>query len=146
VDGAPRGLAREGQRPARRGTRFAEKKAVAGLSALSGDGDHKVGKPSSARTQAFGGRAEELTAKAQKLRRKGELRRAAVTLREACALDESNAARWALLGDVLFRMAKKEEAADALKQAVYLREQAGEKSKATVVRRLILNLARLPRR
>jgi cytochrome c-type biogenesis protein CcmH/NrfG len=105
-----------------------------------------VGKPSSARIEiGFGGRAEELTARAQKLRRKGELRRAAVTLREACALDEANAKRWALLGDVLFSMGKKEEAADALKQAVYLRERAGEKAKANVVRRLLLNLARSPR-
>ena len=105
-----------------------------------------MGKPSSARIRiAFGGRAEELTARAQRLRRKGELRRAAVTLREACAIDERNAARWVLLGDVLFRMGKKDEAAHALKQAVYLRERAGEKSKANVVRRLILNLARSPR-
>jgi hypothetical protein len=42
-------------------------------------------------------------------------------------------------------MAKKEEAADALKQAVYLLERAGEKAKANVVRRLLLNLARSPR-
>jgi Flp pilus assembly protein TadD len=103
-----------------------------------------VGKPSSAQI-LIGGRAEELTVRAQKHRRKGELRRAAVSLREACALDERNAARWVLLGDVLFRMGKKEEAAHALKQAVYLREQAGERSKANVVRRLILNLARAPR-
>jgi cytochrome c-type biogenesis protein CcmH/NrfG len=105
-----------------------------------------IGKPSSAHIQlATGGRAEELTQRAQRLRRKGELRRAAVSLREACALDEQNAARWVMLGDVLFRLGKKEEAAHALKQAVFLREQAGERSKANVVRRLILNLARPPR-
>jgi Flp pilus assembly protein TadD len=106
-----------------------------------------VGKPSSAqiRIAAVAERADELTMRAQKLRRRGELRRAAVSLREACALDERNAARWALLGDVLFRMGRKEEASAALKQSVYLRERAGERSKANVVRRLILNLARSPR-
>jgi cytochrome c-type biogenesis protein CcmH/NrfG len=93
----------------------------------------------------LGSRAERLTVKAQRLRRKGELRRAAVTLREACALDERNAAKWVLLGDVLFSLGKKEDAARALKQAVYLRERAGERSKANVVRRLISNLARPPR-
>ena len=108
----------------------------------------KVGKPSSARIRVaapVSDRAEELTARAQKLRRKGELRRAAVMLREACALDERNAARWVALGDMLFRLGKKDEAAHAMKQSVFLRERAGEKPKANVVRRLILNLARKPR-
>jgi hypothetical protein len=65
-------------------------------------------------------------------------------LGHACALDERGAARWTLLGDVLFRMGKKEEAAGAMKQAIHLRERAGEKAKANVVRRLILTLARRP--
>jgi cytochrome c-type biogenesis protein CcmH/NrfG len=78
-------------------------------------------------------------------RRKGELRRAAVALREACALEEGNAARWVSLGNVLFRMGKREEAAHALKQAVYLRERSGERTKANAIRRILLNLARAPR-
>ena len=92
----------------------------------------------------FDDRARELTTRAHKLKRKGELRRAAVTLREACGLDEGNAARWVLFGDLLFRMGKRDEAARAMKQALYLREQNGEKAKASVIRRLILNLARSP--
>ena len=86
----------------------------------------------------------ELTARAQRLRRKGHLRRAALTLREACALDEVNAARWVMLGDILFRTDKRDDAARAFKQAVYLCEQDGNKAKANVIRRLILNLARSP--
>jgi Flp pilus assembly protein TadD len=125
------------QGPARTGTPFASNEGS--------NGDHKVRRSSSARIRIPGGRAEELAARAHRLRRKGELRRAAVTLREACALDERNPARWVQLGDVLYRMGKREEAADAMKQSVYLREQAGEKSKANVVRRLILKLARPPR-
>ena len=106
-----------------------------------------MGKPTSARIQEvdFADRADELTARAQKLRRKGELRRAVVTLREACALDERNSARWVMLGDVLFRMGKREEASRAMKQAVYLLERRGDRPRANVIRRLILNLARSPR-
>jgi Flp pilus assembly protein TadD len=95
-------------------------------------------------TSSVADRADELAARGQRLRKRGELRRAAVTLREACALDERNASRWVMLGDVLFRAGKKDEAARALKQAVYLCEQSGHKAKANVVRRLILNLARTP--
>ena len=90
-------------------------------------------------------RARDLATRAQKLRRKGELRRAAVALREACALDEENAARWAALGAVLLRIGKREEAARALKQAVYLRERGGERPKATALRRVLLKLAGAPR-
>jgi Flp pilus assembly protein TadD len=105
-----------------------------------------VGKPTSARIEpwSIADRADELTVRALRQRRKGELRRAAVSLRAACALDEANASRWVMLGDVLFRTGKKDEAARALKQAVYLCEQSGHKAKANVVRRLILNLARAP--
>jgi cytochrome c-type biogenesis protein CcmH/NrfG len=105
-----------------------------------------VGKQASAGVQDFDfvERARDLAARAQKLRRKGELRRAAVALREACALEEGNAARWVSLGNVLFRMGKREEAAHALKQAVYLRERRGERTKANAIRRILLNLARAP--
>ena len=88
-------------------------------------------------------RVNELTARALRLRRKGELRRAAVALREACALDEAHPARWLWLSDVLGRMGKRHEAEQALKQALFLRQQAGEKAKANVIRGLLLHLARL---
>jgi Flp pilus assembly protein TadD len=105
-----------------------------------------VGKPTSAQVPSWNvaDRADELTARAQRLRRRGELRRAAVTMREACALDEQSSARWVMLGDVLFRAGTKDEAARAFRQAVYLCERSGHKAKANVVRRLILNLARPP--
>jgi Flp pilus assembly protein TadD len=87
-------------------------------------------------------RAEELTVRAQKLKRKGELRRAVVVLREACAIEEENAVRWMLLGDVLFRTGKKEDAARAMKQALYLRERWGDRARAGAIRRILLNLGR----
>ena len=49
-------------------------------------------------------RAAELTVRALKLQRRGELRRASLTLREATALDESNAARWMLYAHVLLQL------------------------------------------
>lgn len=88
-------------------------------------------------------RADELTARAHRLRRKGELRRAVVALREACALEEGNAARWVWLADALGRTGKRDEAERALKQSLYLRQQGGEKAKANVVRGLILQLGRV---
>ena len=88
------------------------------------------------------GRAAELTARALRLRRKGDLRRAVVALREACALDEANAARWIWLADALGQLGKRDEAERALKQSLYLRQQGGEKAKANVVRTLLLQLSR----
>jgi Flp pilus assembly protein TadD len=86
-------------------------------------------------------RARELTVRGLRLRRKGDPRRGVASLREACALDETDAARWMLLGDLLARVGRREEAERAMKQAVYLRERRGERAKANVVRRLLLNLA-----
>jgi len=87
-------------------------------------------------------RADELTARAHRLRRKGELRRACLAFREACALSELDAARWLWLGDTLARMGKRDEAERAMKQALYLRLQNAEKAKATVIRQLMLKLGR----
>jgi Flp pilus assembly protein TadD len=88
-------------------------------------------------------RAVELTARAHRLRRKGELRRACVAFREACALDEHDAARWLWFGDALARMGKRDEAERAMKQALFLRERSAEKAKANVIRGLMLQLGRI---
>ena len=88
-----------------------------------------------------GERADELALRAQKLRRKGEWRRAAFALREATALDESNAPRFMILAHLLARVGLRDDAARAMKQALYLRERRGERARANVIRRLLLNLA-----
>jgi Flp pilus assembly protein TadD len=64
-----------------------------------------------------------------------------MSLREATALDESNPARWMLYARALARLGQRHEAERAMKQALFLRERSGEKAKANVIRRLLLNLA-----
>ncbi|HMI82937.1 MAG TPA: hypothetical protein VK550_02530 [Polyangiaceae bacterium] len=88
-------------------------------------------------------RASGLTARAHRLRRKGEFRRASVALREACALDEQHAPRWLWLGDTLARLGRRDEAELAMKQALYLRVMSAENAKANVIRRLLLQLGRV---
>lgn len=85
-------------------------------------------------------RADMLARRARRLRQKGELRRAAAALREACALAEGDAARWMMLGDLHVRLGKRRDAEQAMKQALYLREQGGERRKAQVIRRLLAQL------
>ena len=87
-------------------------------------------------------RARDLTTRAHRFRRKGELRRALVALREACGLDERHPARWLWLSCVLGLLGKRDEAAQAMKQALYLRQKNGEKGKADVIRGLLLQLGR----
>ena len=90
-------------------------------------------------------RADELTLRAYKLRRRGELRKSVLCLREACGLDEANAARWMILGVRFAELGKRDDAERSMKQSLFLRERAGEKAKANVVRGLLLKLARVAR-
>src|SRR5262245_20810941 len=85
-------------------------------------------------------RAAELAGRARRLLARGETRRSLVALREACMLDESDAARWMRLGSLLERAGKFDEAARAMKQSLYLREAAGDDQRAAVVRRLLARL------
>jgi Flp pilus assembly protein TadD len=85
-------------------------------------------------------RVEVLIARARKCRAKGDVRKALVMLREACALDEWRARTWTLLGVFLAELGHAGEAAQALKQARWLRARAGERSKAAVMDQLIARL------
>ncbi len=75
---------------------------------------------------------ELLLLRARKLRQKGDLRRATLTLREACHLDEWRARSWTLLGVLLGEVGQRAEAVQALNQARWLRARAGEKARAAV--------------
>jgi Flp pilus assembly protein TadD len=89
-------------------------------------------------------RASELAVRARRLREKGELRRASLALREACHLDESNASRWMLYGTVVAQLGRRDEAEQAMRHALWLRERGRDLRRAAVIRRIILKLAAVP--
>lgn len=71
-------------------------------------------------------RFEILVAQARRLRRKGELKKATTTLRQACMLDEESAAVWTLYAALLAGLGKREEAGTAFRHALWLRHRAGD--------------------
>lgn len=83
---------------------------------------------------------EVLVARARRLRRKGETRRALVLLRQACALDEWRPRTYTILGVTAAREGLVDEASQALKQARWLRTRAGDKARAAVTARLAAEL------
>ncbi len=80
---------------------------------------------------------EGLIDRARKLRRRGEPRSAIVLLRHACSLDEWRARTFTILGALLSEEGHREEAAKALTHARWLRQRAGEGSRAAVTARLL---------
>ncbi|MCK6588958.1 MAG: hypothetical protein L6Q76_15400 [Polyangiaceae bacterium] len=87
-----------------------------------------------------GDRVEALIARARKSRARGDVRKALVMLREACALDEWRPRTWTLYGVLLAELGHSGEAAQALRQARWLRLRAGERSRAAVMDQLIARL------
>ena len=85
---------------------------------------------------------EALIARSRRCRTKGDLRRSLVLLREACALDEWRPRSWALLGAVLASLGRCEEAAQALRQARWLRLRDGDRARAVVLDRLLQGVTR----
>jgi Flp pilus assembly protein TadD len=84
---------------------------------------------------------ESLVAQARKLRKRGDRRRALVTLREAANRDEWRARTWTLLGALLEDMGHRAEAAEAFHRARWLRARAGDKARAAVNERLAARVA-----
>jgi len=84
--------------------------------------------------------APDLIARARRARRRGEARKALVALREACARDESAAWLYALYGALLARQGRRDEAAVALRHAVWLRRSAGDIARARSTQRLLDDL------
>lgn len=80
---------------------------------------------------------ETLIARARRLRRRGDARGALVLMRQACSLDEWRARPFTLLGVMLSRTGRFEEAARALGHARWLRVRAGETARARVTERLL---------
>jgi tetratricopeptide (TPR) repeat protein len=82
---------------------------------------------------------ECLGRRARRLARKGELRKAAVALRERANL-RNDAASWAALGDMLRRARRTGEALRALRQALWLHRSKGALLRARTVARMIVAL------
>ena len=84
----------------------------------------------------------ELVARARRLVRKGEQRRAWLTLQEACCVASDDARVWALYAALSRRMNRLDEAEKAFAQALYLRERQRDEARAAVLRRLLDELRR----
>lgn len=87
---------------------------------------------------------EALIRRAKRLLRKGEIRAALVMLRRACSMDDWRARSFTLLGALLRDAGRIDDAERAFLHARWLRQRAGEVSRAKVTMQLIDRL-RLPR-
>jgi len=79
----------------------------------------------------------EAVARANRARRKGDLRGEVNALRQACLFDEFDASLWTRLGDALSRLSRHDDAMQALRHALWLRERNNDEPRARVTRRLI---------
>lgn len=86
--------------------------------------------------------AEIIRRRAHKLARKGDFRKAALALRELTA-HRNDGATWVMLGSMLRRARREDEALQALREGLWLHRQAGHDLRARSVARLILEIAPL---
>jgi hypothetical protein len=82
---------------------------------------------------------EILRRRARRLAFQGDFRKAALALRELTALCDE-AATWVMLGDMLRRARREDEALQALREGLWRHRQAGSDLRARSVARLILAL------
>lgn len=87
-------------------------------------------------------RSSVLVEKARKLRKKGELRKALVALREACLLSEDQAYLWCLYGVLLAEMGKQSDAESAIRQALWLRKRNGDEARMKTTQALLERVVR----
>lgn len=80
---------------------------------------------------------EALIRRSKRQRNRGDPRTAVVLLQRACSMDEWRARTFTLLGVLLLDLGKRDEAERALRHARWLRQRAGEISRAEVTMRLI---------
>lgn len=69
---------------------------------------------------------DSLMGRVRRLRRRGELKKAATVLREACLVDEHSAPLWTMYGAMLAKLGRRDDAAQALRHALWLRHAAGD--------------------
>lgn len=83
---------------------------------------------------------ELLIRRSKRQQRRGDARAAVLLLQQACSMDEWRARSFTLLGALLTKIGKNEEAERAWLHARWLRQRSGEASRAEVTMRLIERL------
>lgn len=86
------------------------------------------------------GACADLVERARRLSRKGEHRKAWLTLQEACCASSDDSRLWVLYAAQSRRMNRLDEAEKALGQALFLRERQRDEARARVLRRLLEDL------
>jgi Flp pilus assembly protein TadD len=81
--------------------------------------------------------AAESLSRARRARKRQDLRGEITALRQASLFDEYDPVLFTLLGAALIRAGKSQEAAQALKHALWLRERAQDPLRAAVLRQLL---------
>jgi hypothetical protein len=81
--------------------------------------------------------AQQFVRRARRYQRRGEERRAMLSLRSACCAESDDARLWTLYGVQCVRAGRREDAIHALKQATWLRERAHETGRARSTRALL---------
>lgn len=82
----------------------------------------------------------DLLARARRHRRRGEHRRAMLVMKEICHRVLDDARLWTIYAVACVRAGRRDEAADALKQALWLRQRDRHVDKARVTRELLSGL------
>jgi Flp pilus assembly protein TadD len=85
-------------------------------------------------------RVEALVRRARRFRLRGETRQAMLAVREACFESRTDARLWALYGAACRRARRHDEARDAIRQAIWLRERERDERRAGSLQRLLLTL------
>ena len=85
-------------------------------------------------------RVEMLIRRARKHTLRGEARHAMLAMREACFTCESDARLWALYGAACRRARRNDEARDAIRQAIWLRERERDDRRKSSLERLLTEL------
>ena len=80
---------------------------------------------------------DALKDRARRLRRKGELRRALVVLRDACMREEHDAALWTLYGALSIEAGRDDDGVKALRHAIWLRHRSGDERRVGTTQALL---------
>ena len=81
-----------------------------------------------------------LLRRARRCKLRGETRQSMLAVREACFTSQTDPRLWALYGAACQRARRNDEAKDAIRQAIFLRERERDARRAGSLQRLLLTL------